>query len=264
MSKEKIKGFMLFVDQRAAIECLPDSLAGKLLKACYAYADDGSLPTFEEPLLMPVFLMTKTQIDNSKLAYEKRCSVNKANAQKRYASKKDSSITTASDGMQSHSAESDGTRSDAMAAKNNPNNKDNTKSKDNHNDMSNDYIIDGESNLSFDKAWEIYGKTVGNKKTLREMWNTLTEADKASAMEYIPLYVASRPEVKYRKNFENFLNQRVWETEPIMSNTNTVTHETDKVNKSDCCWQPATEDEQYAKLDAIADSMYPVARMQSP
>lgn len=140
MSKEKIKGFMLFVDQRAAIECLPDSLAGKLLKACYAYADDGSLPTFEEPLLMPVFLMTKTQIDNSKLAYEKSCSVNKANAQKRYASKKDSSITTASDGMQSHSAESDGKLSDAKAANNNPNNKDNNKSKDNHNNMSNNYV----------------------------------------------------------------------------------------------------------------------------
>lgn len=264
MSKEKIKGFMLFVDQRAAIECLPDSLAGKLLKACYAYADDGSLPTFEEPLLMPVFLMTKTQIDSSKLAYEKRCSVNKANAQKRYAQKKEVPSITASDGMQLHPIVSDGIHSDAMAAKNNPNNKDNSKSKDNHNDMSNDNIMDDESDLSFDKAWGIYGKTVGNKNTLREMWNALTDEDKASAMEYIPLYVDSRPEVRYRKNFENFLNQRVWETEPIMSNTKTIAHETDKIDRSGYRWQPATEDDEYAKLSAIANSMFPVARMQNP
>lgn len=62
---------------------------------------------------------------------------------------------------------------------------------------------------------DMYGKPVGNILALREKWMQLTDEDRTKIMQYVPQYVASRPEVQYRKNFENFLSQRIWETEPI-------------------------------------------------
>lgn len=90
---------------------------------------------------------------------------------------------------------SDGSQSDSGGDKNNPN----------PDDVSDDNIIVMEDDGTFDKVWEMYGKLVGNKETLREKWNLLPPADKDVAMLYIPAYVGSRPNLKYRKNFENFL-----------------------------------------------------------
>ena len=39
-------------------------------------------------------------------------------------------------------------------------------------------------------------------------------------MEYVPLYVSSTPDVKYRKYLVNFLNQRIWESHPLNVNGN--------------------------------------------
>ena len=44
-------------------------------------------------------------------------------------------------------------------------------------------------------------------------------------LDYIPHYVASTPEIRYRKNFENFLSERYWETHPlkiIQNESNTI------------------------------------------
>ena len=72
---------------------------------------------------------------------------------------------------------------------------------------------------TFDEIWRMYGKPYGNVSTLREKWNLLSEADKAAIFEYVPRYVASRPEVRYRRNFENFLSLRVWEKEPLTNDS---------------------------------------------
>ena len=80
---------------------------------------------------------------------------------------------------------------------------------------------------TFDEIWRMYGKPYGNVSTLREKWNLLSEADKAAIFEYVPRYVASRPEVRYRRNFENFLSLRVWENEPLTydSHGNETSHQ---------------------------------------
>ena len=81
----------------------------------------------------------------------------------------------------------------------------------------------------FDEIWKMYGKPVGNVSTLREKWNLLSEADKAAIFEYVPGYVASRPEVRYRRNFENFLSLKVWENEPLTNDNhgNETNHQPD-------------------------------------
>ena len=68
---------------------------------------------------------------------------------------------------------------------------------------------------TFDRAWNLYEKKVGCKSKLEKKWNSMSRKDRKAAIEYIPLYVLSQPDKKYRKNFQTFLNQRGWEDELI-------------------------------------------------
>lgn len=69
--------------------------------------------------------------------------------------------------------------------------------------------------LAFCTVWGMYGKPVGDVAVLERQWNALADADKEAILRYVPLYVAARPDPKYRKNFCNFLTGRTWETEQI-------------------------------------------------
>ena len=96
---------------------------------------------------------------------------------------------------------------------------DNDTDTDNDNDNNANAInIREESNVSFEKVWQLYGKPVGDTKTIKEQWNALSEQDRIAIRSYIPLYVASTPEVRYRKNFNNFLSERYWENNPLNEN----------------------------------------------
>lgn len=68
---------------------------------------------------------------------------------------------------------------------------------------------------TFERAWDLYNKKVGSKEKLEKKWNSMSKKDRKAAIEYIPLYVISKPDKQYRKNFQTFLNQRGWEDEII-------------------------------------------------
>ena len=68
---------------------------------------------------------------------------------------------------------------------------------------------------TFERAWDLYQKKVGCKEKLEKKWNSMSQKDRKAAIEYIPLYVISKPDKQYRKNFQTFLNQRAWEDEII-------------------------------------------------
>lgn len=68
---------------------------------------------------------------------------------------------------------------------------------------------------TFERAWDLYDKKVGNKDTLKRKWNSMSKKDRKAALEYIPLYVISKQDKQFRKNFQTFLNQRGWEDELI-------------------------------------------------
>lgn len=68
---------------------------------------------------------------------------------------------------------------------------------------------------TFERAWDLYGKKVGYKDRLKRKWNSMSKKDRKAAIEYIPLYVISKPDKQFRKNFQTFLNQRGWEDELI-------------------------------------------------
>lgn len=68
---------------------------------------------------------------------------------------------------------------------------------------------------TFERAWNLYEKKVGCKEKLEKKWNSMSLKDRKAAIEYIPLYVITTEDKKYRKNFQTFLNQRGWEDELI-------------------------------------------------
>lgn len=68
---------------------------------------------------------------------------------------------------------------------------------------------------TFERAWDLYDKKVGDKDTLKRKWNSMSKKNRKAAIEYIPLYVISKPDKQFRKNFQTFLNQRGWEDELI-------------------------------------------------
>lgn len=68
---------------------------------------------------------------------------------------------------------------------------------------------------TFERAWDLYDKKVGNKEKLERKWNSMSKKDRKAAIEYIPSYVIATADKKYRKNFQTFLNQRGWEDELI-------------------------------------------------
>ena len=162
-----------------------------------------------------VGMMLCTQIDRDHRKYEERCERNVANAKKRYEKlhPDEPQSPIACDGMQSH-----------PNACHNDNNSDIDNKTDNDDDNADALIINDASvsDYSFETVWKMYGKPVGNVEVLKAKWDSLSAKNKDNILDYIPRYVASTPEIRYRKNFENFLSERYWETHPL----NTIQNET--------------------------------------
>lgn len=211
MINEKVqkKSFVLFADFMSAICALSDEQAGKLFKQIFLYVNGKELPLIEDTGIGAVFEMFRALIDRESAKWEERCRKNRENSHKRKCYG-DKSLLDA--GMHPPtSIDNNGKQRIPNVILN---------------DNDSDIVSEGlkttvsmkpfiEERYPFDTIWELYGKPVGDVKTIREKWNLLSDADKAAIFDFVPCYVASRPEVKYRKNFENFLSQRVWETEPL-------------------------------------------------
>ena len=79
-----------------------------------------------------------------------------------------------------------------------------------------------EEKLPFDQFWDSYNKKVGDKTKLEKKWDALSLKDQHAIMEYVPKYIASQPDKKYRKNAESFLNNKSWNDELIQRNSTEV------------------------------------------
>ena len=219
MTKREIKSIILYLDSAEAIEYLTNEQTGILMKAVFRYARTGQKLESSDTALIALFTIMCAQIDRDHKKYEERCERNVTNAKKRYEKlhQDEQPPAIASDRMPPH-----------PNACHNDNNSDNDTETDNKTDTDDDnanalIITEGSGeDYPFETVWEMYGKPVGNVEVLKEKWNALSAKNRDSILAYIPLYVASTPEVRYRKNFENFLSERYWETHPL----NTIQNET--------------------------------------
>jgi hypothetical protein len=247
--KKQKKSFVLFADFMPAIFALSDEQAGKLFKLIFLYANDMDLPQIEDNGIKAMFEMLRTLIDRENEKWEERCRKNRENSLKRKCYGADSIPDI-------------GRHPPASIDNNGGQQIPDVILNDNDSDNENEGLETSVSmkpvigrNYSFDTIWELYGKPIGDAKALREKWNLLPEVDKAAIYDYVPRYVASRPEVRYRKNFENFLSQRVWETEPLsqFSNGNRTNIESDAARR-----QSAIQNTSELVREILADDNQPV------
>ena len=68
---------------------------------------------------------------------------------------------------------------------------------------------------TFEDFWDLYDKKVGKKEKIKKKWVKLPQKTKEEIIKYIPLYINSQPQKKYRKNPETFLNNESWKDEII-------------------------------------------------
>lgn len=222
-AKLKKKSFVLFADFVTAVSVLTDEQAGRLFKLIFAYVNDMEVSKSQDLAIAAMFEMFRTQIDREAEKWAEKCRRNKeySHMRKCYARKVSADVgrhLPVSDDNSGHPT--------ASGVILNDNDSDNDSDNDNVNESDSEGLETvvsmkpkADERYTFDEIWRMYGKNVGNVSTLREKWNLLSETDKAAIFEYVPGYVASRPEVRYRRNFENFLSLRVWENEPLTNDS---------------------------------------------
>lgn len=268
----KIKSFAVFINHAETVACLDDAMAGRLFKALFDYASNGTVPKWSDKALTAVFSMFKSQIDKSIEAYHEKCEKNAMNARKRYATINGNKPKAAEGGrLPSHTTASQWNKTIAAASECIPNgdnyNSNFKEEKLIYNTLEDQKIIVQEDitsppehdktsqiDRSFDCVWAMYGKPVGNKTQLEKQWNGLSDEEREAILDYVPRYVAARPDPKYRKNFCNFLAGRTWETEQIMPTTyGKYKWNADTISKErECARNDATSltEELIAKCDA--------------
>ena len=89
-------------------------------------------------------------------------------------------------------------------------------------------IMDAASDVAFEEWWDMYGKKVDRKKCIRK-WKSLSYNEKQLCLNATPAYVASTPDVAYRKNPLTYLNGECWNDEIIMKNNGNKPN--DKISK---------------------------------
>lgn len=74
-----------------------------------------------------------------------------------------------------------------------------------------------EINISFDIAWNLWGKKKGDKAWCVKYWEAVGDKQRQTIMDRIPLYLATLDPKdiarKYQLNFKTYLGQRRWETD---------------------------------------------------
>ena len=82
--------------------------------------------------------------------------------------------------------------------------------------------------ISFENFWDLYDKKVGEKTKIQKKWEKLHDSERLAIIEYLPKYKTSQPNKKYRKNPETFLNNKSWNDEIIITETNIQNGKFDK------------------------------------
>lgn len=87
---------------------------------------------------------------------------------------------------------------------------------DNENEKNN--LSSLKTKIPFPDFWDLYDKKRGDKRRIREKWDSLTEIEQKKIINLLPDYIASTPDKLYRKDPEKYLNSRGWEDEIIKCN----------------------------------------------
>lgn len=72
--------------------------------------------------------------------------------------------------------------------------------------------------IAFDVFWNLYGKKVGDKEKLIKKWDSFPAEEQRKILDYLPLYIISKPDKQFRKDPTTFFNNKSWNDEIINPN----------------------------------------------
>ena len=72
--------------------------------------------------------------------------------------------------------------------------------------------------FSFEEFWDSYGKKVDRAKC-EKLYAKVSEANRAMIKDRLPIYIASTPDVTFRKHPQTWLNGKCWNDEVPLSGT---------------------------------------------
>ena len=80
----------------------------------------------------------------------------------------------------------------------------------------------------FEQVWILYQRK-GNKQTALRYWKKLSQKDKEAIKAKIPSYVNTTPELRFRKDFQGWINpsNRIWENQIVPNEQTSVEKEED-------------------------------------
>lgn len=184
----KRKSFIVHHDSLEVINKLTDEQAGKLLKAIKAYQLGED---FEMDLMTDlVFTPFKSQFIRDDEKYQNIVNRNKNNGLKGGRPK-----TQTNPREPNKPSGLSGNPKEPKKA-----------------DSKSDSKSDSKEPSRFAEFWSMYGKKTG-KDVCERKFNKLKESDVNKIFEVLPSYIASTPDVQYRKNPSTWLNQKCWEDE---------------------------------------------------
>jgi hypothetical protein len=191
------KSFVLYSDYQEIFQELSDEIAGKLIKHIFKYVNDENPEATEEIiklLFIPIKQQLKRDLKNWESIREKRSAAGKASAEKR---KQKSTKSTSVKSVEQTS----------------------TNSTVNVNVNVNDNVI-----YSFSDFWNDYDKKVGDKSKVQKKFEALSNKNKELIKEHIPKYKKSQPNKKYRKDPSTYLNNKSWNDEIIIDESDVINY----------------------------------------
>lgn len=183
---ENKKSFKLYTDQKIFVDQLPDELAGRMFKHLFQYVTDEN-PIEDDLLLKLAFAPIKRQLKHDLKKYSKIVERNRINGKK--------------------GGRNPNNPMGSFGLKKNPNKADKDKDKDKEDKKG--FLG---PNIPFKNFWEMYGKKEGFNYT-EGYWNNLDPETQKEIMNFLPKYIASKPNPRYRKKPENFLIDEAWKDE---------------------------------------------------
>ena len=81
-------------------------------------------------------------------------------------------------------------------------------------------IVESAREASFCLWWDMYGKKIDRAKCFKK-WQKMTDAERDACIAATPAYVASTPDLQFRRHPATYLNNKSWENQIIPRNNGT-------------------------------------------
>lgn len=195
MGKTK-QSFVLYNSYSEHISLLSDQEAGKLFKAIFRFAEDGTTPDFSGALMM-CFSFISSQMQRDKEKYIDICE-KRAEAGKKGGKQKQANLANANSVKQKQANLAD-------------NDTDNDNVNDNDTEKKNN-MVNGEYSKAFEQFWKAYPRKIGKGEAYKKYKTRLNDGwSEAELLEAAKNYAGrvsgERTEQKYIKHAKTFLSE---------------------------------------------------------